>query len=242
MATIGAHFRKNTAACVILFLSSMVALSSLYELEYFNRGGGDGAPLTSNHEAPILRRRLKEKRLRAQGQKQGRRNLAFNFMDPKSVELRHNFGLYPLSQTKSPQSVEITFTPNDAGVVTLDEGGTSFLIHPWNDEGDETNEQALLNPSEILIELVNPKPDCQYSITITSHNKYIDTATRLPSYSPLFAHLSSDENSLLYSWNPILPGQYEILVHEIDKTNSSHKTPLLIHPSPFPVFINEREG
>lgn len=42
---------------------------------------------------------------------------------------------------------------------------------------------------------------------------------------------------LVYSWRPILPGQYEVLVHEIDQ-GSRGKTPL-IPPSPHPFVVTE---
>jgi hypothetical protein len=76
---------------------------------------------------------------------------------------------------------------------------------------------AIFLPSEIMIEVLNPKPNCIYSVTVESHNLYTGTAMLLAEGQ--------------FSWKPILPGQYDVLVHEIHQGKG--KTPLIQPPHTF---------
>ena len=88
-------------------------------------------------------------------------------------------------------------------------GRTYFQVHHRMDDGAS----AIFLSSEIMIEVLNPKPNCIYSVTVESHNLYTGTAMLLAEGQ--------------FSWKPILPGQYDVLVHEMHQGKG--KT-LLIQP------------
>ena len=92
----------------------------------------------------------------------------------------------------------------------MTDGRTYFQVHHRMDDGAS----AIFLPSEIMIEVLNPKPNCIYSVTVESHNLYTGTAMLLAEGQ--------------FSWKPILPGQYDVLVHEINLGDNG-KT-LLIQP------------
>jgi hypothetical protein len=83
---------------------------------------------------------------------------------------------------------------------------------------------------ELQIEIINPKPRYQYSITVQSTGKYTGTATLLSQ--------KEGKGKLVYSWQPSFAATYEIYVHELEKNRyGPHvKTPL-IQPSPLSVTI-----
>ena len=55
---------------------------------------------------------------------------------------------------------------------TVAEGSTYSRVHPRIDDGAS----SIVLPSEIMIEIVNPKPNCEYSVTVQSQNFYTGTA------------------------------------------------------------------
>eukprot|EP00984_Skeletonema_dohrnii_P000080 scaffold27_cov125-Skeletonema_dohrnii-CCMP3373.AAC.1 len=83
--------------------------------------------------------------------------------------------------------------------------------------------------AELQIEIINPKPRYQYSVTVESIGKYTGTATLL----------SQKKGMLVYSWRPSFESTYEIYVHELERNRyGAHvKTPL-IKPSPLSVTIS----
>jgi hypothetical protein len=111
------------------------------------------------------------------------------------------------------------------------EGGPHFRVHPRID--DDGASAALFLPSEVMIEVLNPKPNCDYSVTIQSRNFYTGTAMLLAEGQ--FATDACESGlrgcHLVYNWKPILPGRYDVLVHEIDQ--SWRKTPLIQPPHSF---------
>lgn len=83
---------------------------------------------------------------------------------------------------------------------------------------------------QVLIEVVNPKMNCQYSVTVTSHDIYTGTATLVPS-------LGHDHHT--YIWEPNFPGRYEVFVHELNHNHpplSREFETALIQP-PYPIHI-----
>ncbi|KAL3807583.1 hypothetical protein ACHAXA_000385 [Cyclostephanos tholiformis] len=113
---------------------------------------------------------------------------------------------------------------------TMANGSPYFRVHPRIDDG------AFL-PSEIMIEILNPKSKCDYSVTIQSQSFYTGTAMLLAEgqFTTDSCQLGLRKCHMVYSWKPILPGHYDVLVHEIDR--SYRKTPL-IQP-PHPLVISE---
>ncbi|KAL3775654.1 hypothetical protein ACHAW5_008124 [Stephanodiscus triporus] len=97
---------------------------------------------------------------------------------------------------------------------------------------------AILLPSEIMIEVLNPQPFCVYSVTILSENFYTGTAMLLAEgqfTTDARGPLGLRTCHLVYSWKSILPGQYNVPVHEID---ISHDKTSLIQP-PYPFLVTE---
>jgi len=82
---------------------------------------------------------------------------------------------------------------------------------------------------ELQIEIINPKPRYQYSVTVESVGKYSGTATLL----------SQKKGKLVYSWRPSFADTYDIYVHELERNRygANVKTPL-IQPSPLSVTIS----
>jgi hypothetical protein len=106
---------------------------------------------------------------------------------------------------------------------TLVEGNTYSRVHPRFDDGAS----SIFLPSEIMIEVVNPKRGCDYSVTIQSQNYYTGTARQLAEgqFTTDICQLGVRECHMVYSWKPTLPGRYNVLVHEIDR--SYRQTPLI---------------
>ena len=116
----------------------------------------------------------------------------------------------PLANFIHPQTVTLKEIIKKA----VTDGRTYFQVHHRMDDGAS----AIFLPSEIMIEVLNPKPNCIYSVTVESHNLYTGTAMLLAEGQ--------------FSWKPILPGQYDVLVHEIDLGDNG-KTPLIQPPHTF---------
>ncbi|KAL7490047.1 hypothetical protein ACHAW6_015774 [Cyclotella cf. meneghiniana] len=72
------------------------------------------------------------------------------------------------------------------------------------------------SPSEILIEILHPKPprDFWYSVTIVSQGRYSGTATLLGE-APKSNLAGMRPLNLLYSWKPQYGGKYQVIVHEL---------------------------
>jgi hypothetical protein len=141
-----------------------------------------------------------------------------NFFDPKSVIYKEEY----------EEQYDIM---NKAAA----NGSPYFRVHP--NPRIDNGKSIIFLPSEFLVEVLNPTPGCDYSVTVQSHNLYTGTAMLLAE-----GQFTTDECQFdlrqchrVYSWKPILPGQYDILVHEIDQGNG--KTPL-IHP-PHPIYVTE---
>jgi hypothetical protein len=89
---------------------------------------------------------------------------------------------------------------------------------------------------ELQIEILNPKPKFQYSVTIEAPRKYTGTATLIS---------SQHDGKMVYSWRPSFASTYVILVHELERNRyGPHvKTPL-VQPSPLSITIgtNQTKG
>ena len=87
----------------------------------------------------------------------------------------------------------------------------------------------------LQIEVLNPKPRYQYSVTIESIGKYTCTATLLSQ--------PKTKGKLVYSWQPSFSATYDIYVHELERNRyGAHvKTPL-IQPSPLSITINTNQS
>jgi hypothetical protein len=124
-----------------------------------------------------------------------------------------------------------TLVQNDIINKAVAGGSPFFRVHA--NPRIENGTLAIFLPSEIVIEVVNPKPGCNYSVTVQSHNLYTGTAVLLPEgqFTTDACQLDQRECHHVYRWKPILPGQYDILVHEIDW--GFGKTPLIQLPHTF---------
>jgi hypothetical protein len=109
---------------------------------------------------------------------------------------------------------------------TVAEGSTYSRVHPRIDDGAS----SIVLPSEIMIEIVNPKPNCEYSVTVQSQNFYTGTAMLLAEgqFTTDVCQLGLRKCHMVYRWTPTLPGRYDVLVHEIDR--SYRQTPLIQPP------------
>mmetsp|Transcript_24480 Transcript_24480/g.44995 ORF Transcript_24480/g.44995 Transcript_24480/m.44995 type:complete len:613 (-) Transcript_24480:124-1962(-) len=97
--------------------------------------------------------------------------------------------------------------------------GTHFRVTGWNaDEGF------------FEMEIIQPKDDCQYSVTIVSTNKYSGVAQLMQVGDPL-----------VYVWRPIFPLDYEILVHELNpkKKGGADPTTMIVSPGILPISVSE---
>lgn len=161
------------------------------------------------------------------------RNLFFRmsivdyFRDPKSVKLRDRVNF------KGEDRFDFIVDPSIAeAAATAAEGATVVsVVGRTNDVGEYQEYSGLFVPSEVVIKIINPKPECKYSVTVVSANKYTGSAK--------FVQVKYNEfgtRKLLYSWRPVFPGSYEVLVHEIIGVN--HPTPL-VDPGRYPIFIKE---
>ena len=160
------------------------------------------------------------------------------FMDPKSTNLRT--GLQSEDEQQAKKLLEEQVMQRQVNLIkeadrAISQGNVAFRVHaPGEEDG------ALFIPSELLIEVVNPNPHNQYSVTVTSFNKYTGTAMLFRDHwTPAREGYQSAiaEDSLVYYWKPIFPGQYDILVHEIDR-QKKNLTPK-IEPGIYPIIVNE---
>jgi len=169
------------------------------------------------------------------------------FMDPKSTNLRTGLQTEDEQQAKKlleeEQVMQRQVNLIQEADRAISQGNVAFRVHaPGEEEG------ALFIPSQLLIEVVNPNPHNQYSVTVTSFNKYTGTAMLFRDHwTPAREGYQSAiaEDSLVYYWKPIFPGQYDILVHEIDsgtseiqRSNAEFQTPK-IEPGVYPIIVNE---
>ena len=165
------------------------------------------------------------------------------FMDPKSTNLRTGLQQSEDEQQAKKLLEEQVMQKIQEADRAISQGNVAFRVHaPGEEDG------ALFIPSELLIEVVNPNPHNQYSVTVTSFNKYTGTAMLFRDHwTPAREGYQSAiaEDSLVYYWKPIFPGQYDILVHEIDsgtseiqRSNAEFQTPK-IEPGVYPIIVNE---
>lgn len=77
--------------------------------------------------------------------------------------------------------------------------------------------QSAFFPSEVLIEILNPKPPAThwYSVTIESHNRYSGRAKLLGTAPHPSDAAFPQSDSLVYSWKPPFSAGYNIIVHEL---------------------------
>lgn len=168
------------------------------------------------------------------------------FNDPKSVALREQAALHQQEQAEgraqlfaeSPVNHEASFHA-DPAIAEVAQGTTTthFIVHEGIGEGlqSDTALHEIFMPNDVLITVVNPKPDCKYSVTIVSQNKYTGTATLYEEQKT-----GPEIHQLQYSWKPVFPGEYQVLVHEVHALDGPerHRTPL-IEPGRYPIFIKE---
>jgi hypothetical protein len=85
------------------------------------------------------------------------------------------------------------------------------------------------SPCDVHIKIFNHAPDKWYSVTVVSDNMYTGSAT--------FLRRVDDRpgNPLLYSWTPVLSGDYEIIVHELGWKVGDYTPPLMGDVSTFSV-------
>jgi len=160
-----------------------------------------------------------------------------NFRDPKSTALRDKTTEVTKAQQTSARNAD------DA----IARGDVAFRVYAAAKHDNDNNEEANSNnhllsttssffvPSMIRIEVINPKMICQYSVTVISHRRYTGTATLLRTQEAPVPRQT-------FSWEPIFPGEYEILVHEIDTNrhnDPTYETPLI--SPPFPILVRESE-
>ncbi|KAL3786051.1 hypothetical protein HJC23_003899 [Cyclotella cryptica] len=105
--------------------------------------------------------------------------------------------------------------------IYVGESGHRFLNVVENRETTYTIKQlehddSPNSPSEILIEILYPKPPREfwYSVTIVSQGRYSGTATLLGD-APNSNVAGMRPLSLVYSWKPNYGGKYEVIVHEL---------------------------
>ena len=95
------------------------------------------------------------------------------FMDPKSTNLRTGI---QSEDEQAKKLLEEQVWQEQANLIqeadrAISQGNVAFRVHaPGEEEG------ALFTPSVLLIEVVNPNRNIQYSVTVTSFNKYTGTA------------------------------------------------------------------
>ena len=139
----------------------------------------------------------------------------------------------PLANFFIPQTVILKKDYDDHQRIiekSVTDGSPYIRVHPRMDDGTS----AVLLPSEVMIEVLNPKPNCGYSVTIQSYNVYTGTAMLLAEgqFETDMCRPGLRTCHLVYSWKPILPGQYDVLVHEINHGNY-RETPLVQPPHSF---------
>jgi hypothetical protein len=77
------------------------------------------------------------------------------------------------------------------------------------------------SPADVHIKIFNHAPDKWYSVTVVSNNMYTGSAAFLQRVT------DRPGNPLLYSWIPVLSGDYEIIVHELRWGVSGYTPPLM---------------
>lgn len=157
-----------------------------------------------------------------------------DYMDPKSVALREEearearASLFDGVQAPGVAGMGLVAVPDGA------QPPATFRVHPLSpSDGSE----EVLVPSEMLIEVLDPRPDCKYSVTVVSHNKYTGTARLLSQERSMTV---DGRVSIAYAWRPVFPGEFAVVVHEVDQVYE-HETPP-INPSPLPIYVNEGEN
>ena len=134
------------------------------------------------------------------------------FADPKSVVMK-------VKERRSPAAAEEG--PGGAGS-DGGERGPTLRISPRSDEPEPG---ARLFPAEVLIEVLDPRPGCRYSVTVESPLTYTGSAMLVapPPAGPQF------------SWTPTFADRYHVVVHELSSYGGV--TPLIAPPQP--VIIKE---
>ena len=184
--------KKRIALLAVLGAAAAVGTSLLgaANLFAFVSGGGDssfyGRQLRKEEEDTV--------KAACDCELLGENQPLINFIDPKTI----------ISKKDHEEQHELI---NKA----VADGSTYFQVHPRMDDGAS----AIFLPSEIITEVLNPKPNCFYSVTVESHNVYTGTVMLLAEGQ--------------FSWKLILPGQYNILVYEIHWRYTS-MTPLIQPP------------
>jgi len=126
---------------------------------------------------------------------------------------------------------------NEIANTAIENGNVAFRVFQQQEHESQQSQQLRQAKQQkqsyyepILIEIVNPKLNHYYSVTITSYNKYTKTATLLD---------NDDERSttLVYSWTPFISGTNDILVHEISSANQNGDKTQLVQPGVYPIYI-----
>ena len=85
-----------------------------------------------------------------------------------------------------------------------------------------------------IIQIIQPKIDCLYSVTIMSPNKYTGVAQLQ----------SRDQSVVVYTWRPIFPLEdYEVIVHELAPgyAQSGQKPTFPLHPGGITISVQEQQ-
>jgi len=107
-----------------------------------------------------------------------------------NVNNYENRVLRPLIDLLDPKTVTLKDPPS---IKIL--SGTHFRVDGWDIKG-----------GFYIIKIIQPKDECNYSVTITSLNKYTGVGKLQ----------SRDELMVVYTWTPLFPlDDYEIIVHEM---------------------------
>ena len=210
----GSRSSTKIAAARMLVLALLVFISCILFRKDVNIIFSDIQPINPSTEIQY-RRQLS-------------RSSLSKFLDPKSTEVRigkHKDEAKIIERVQRNQE-HLTKVAEAA----IKEGYPAFHVRNALTLQEEENAQTIFTPSEIIVEIHNPNVQYQYSVTIQSYNKYTGTAI-------LQTDTSSNYETLVYSWTPIFPGQYDVLVHEIDLVYE-HTTPL-IQPGSYPIYVNE---
>ena len=149
-------------------------------------------------------------------------------------ERLHNLGLEVSESTAEVEQVQNDLIKQAEAAIS--EGRVAFRVVPTNGNEDDT-----LNFNEIFIEVINPRPEHKYSVTIVSSNRYTGTAILKPNLKPHKPHGRRSGN--VYSWKPILSGDYEVLVHKIDRSQfNTFNTPTPLIQPPFPFSVSAADS
>ena len=168
-----------------------------------------------------------ERTTRVTGSGRGLLSSLLAYTDPRSMTPRKQLRAFERERREAIQTADGLA---EEATRAADKGEAAFLVR-----GRKEDDEAFFSPSEIFVEVLNPKPDCRYSVSIVSEGRYTGSAQLLSPDPPL--EEGQAPPSLLHSWRPALPGKFAILVHEIDP-EYGHTTPL-ISPGPFPIYVDE---